>query len=54
MPEIHASSSAVIAAKRGVSGWLERWLIPGFLRKVFAAELRQLDVQARTRRSDGA
>jgi hypothetical protein len=35
--------------KTGLSGWLERWLVPGFLRAVFAAELRQLDVQARAR-----
>lgn len=51
------SSRVTIAtryAKPGVPGWLERWLIPGYLRKVFAAELGQLDVQARTRRSHGA
>ena len=37
--------------KTGLSGWLERWLIPRFLRAVFTAELRELDVQARARTS---
>jgi hypothetical protein len=48
------SSRVTIAtryAKTGLSGWLERWLVPGYLRKVFAAELHQLDVQARARHS---
>lgn len=40
--------------KQGLSGWLERWLVPGFLREVFAAELRQLDEQARRRASGPA
>ena len=37
--------------KAGLSGWLERWFVPGFLREVFAAELRQLDEVARARTS---
>ena len=38
-------------AKAGLAGWLERWLAPRFLRAVFAAELRELGVQARARTS---
>lgn len=34
-------------AKRGPLGWVERWLAPRFLRKVFAAELELLSWQAR-------
>ena len=37
--------------KAGLAGWLERWLAPRFLRAVFAAELRELGVQARVRTS---
>jgi hypothetical protein len=57
-PEDAGHNSRVTIATRytkpGVAGWLERWLIPGLLRAVFAAELRELDVQARARSSDGA
>ncbi|HEY8258649.1 MAG TPA: SRPBCC family protein [Gemmatimonadales bacterium] len=34
-------------AKRGPLGWVERWLAPRYLRKVFAAELELLRWQAR-------
>jgi hypothetical protein len=37
--------------KAGLAGWLERWLAPRFLRAVFAAELRELGVQAMARTS---
>jgi hypothetical protein len=32
--------------KTGLAGWLERWLVPAFLRRVFRAELRALAAQA--------
>jgi hypothetical protein len=41
-------------SKAGLAGWLERWLAPGFLRVVFAAELRELGVQAKARTSSRA
>jgi len=54
-PEDSGHSSRVTIATRytkaGLAGWLERWLAPGFLRVVYAAELRELDVQARARTS---
>jgi len=31
---------------RGWRGWLESWLVPGYLRKVYAAELQQLERRA--------
>jgi hypothetical protein len=37
--------------KGGVAGWIERLIIPGFLRTVFTAELAQLDQVARARQS---
>jgi len=37
--------------KPGLAGWLERWLVPRYLRAVFEAELRQLDVEAKARAS---
>jgi len=37
--------------RAGLAGWLERWLAPRFLRAVFAAELRELGVQAMARTS---
>jgi hypothetical protein len=52
-PEDAGRNSRVTIATRytkaGPSGWLERWLVPRFLRTVYAAELRELDVQARAR-----
>jgi hypothetical protein len=35
--------------KAGLAGWIERWLAAGFLRAVYAAELRELGVQASAR-----
>jgi len=32
--------------KPGLAGWIERWLVPPFLRAVYRAELRQLEEQA--------
>jgi len=53
-PEDAGRNSRVTIATRytkgGLAGWLERRLAPGFLRAVFAAELRELGVQARARR----
>jgi hypothetical protein len=37
--------------KAGLAGWIERWLAAGFLRAVYAAELRELAVQASARLS---
>ena len=52
-PEDAGRKSRVTIATRytkaGLSGWLERWLVPRFLRMVYAAELRELGVQARAR-----
>jgi hypothetical protein len=52
-PEDAGHSSRVTITTRytkaGVAGWLERWLAPRFLRAVYAAELRELGVQARAR-----
>ena len=31
---------------RGWSGWLQSWLVPGYLRKVYAAELKRLERRA--------
>lgn len=54
-PKDAGSSSHVTIATRytkpGLAGWLERWLVPRYLRAVFTAELRELDVQARARAS---
>ncbi len=57
-PEDAGQSSRVTIATRytkaGLAGWVERWLAPGFLRGVYAAELRELGVQARARTSRSA
>ncbi len=57
-PEDAGRSSRVTIATRyakpGLGGWLERWLVPGFLRAVYAAELRQLSVEASARTSSPA
>lgn len=37
-------------AKAGLAGWIERWIASGYLRTVFAAELHEMDLQARARR----
>jgi hypothetical protein len=54
-PEDAGATSRVTIATRytkpGLAGWLERWLVSGYLRAVFTAELRELDVQARARAS---
>ena len=39
-------------SKRGLAGWIERWLAPAFLRAVYRAELRQLEEQAKARTGD--
>ncbi len=38
--------------KAGLSGWFEHWLMPRYLRPVFAAELQQLDMIARARMAE--
>ena len=57
-PEATGRSSRVTIAtqysKAGLAGWLERWVAPGYLRAVFTAELRQLEVQAKARTSRAA
>jgi hypothetical protein len=49
------ASSVTIATrytKAGLAGLVEKWLMPRFLRTVFAAELQQLDAQARRRNQE--
>jgi hypothetical protein len=52
-PEAASESSRVTIATRytkaGLAGWLERWVAPGFLRAVYTAELRELELQAKAR-----
>lgn len=40
--------------KRGLAGWIERLLVPGYLRRVYAAELALLAREAAARPRDGA
>jgi hypothetical protein len=35
--------------RRGLGGWAERWLAPGYLRRVYRAELALLDEEAQAR-----
>ncbi|MEO8030582.1 MAG: SRPBCC family protein [Gemmatimonadota bacterium] len=37
------------STKPGLPGWFEHWLMPRYLRPIFAAELQQLDGVARAR-----
>jgi hypothetical protein len=38
--------------KAGLAGWVEQWLAPRFLRRVYVAELHELKLQARARTSN--
>jgi uncharacterized protein YndB with AHSA1/START domain len=57
-PVAGAQNSRVTIATRywksGLRGWLERFLVPVFLRTVYVAELRLLAEQARAAQSRGA
>jgi hypothetical protein len=35
--------------KGGLAGWFERWVMPRFLRSVYATELSMLEIEARAR-----
>ena len=54
-PEDAGHNSRVTIATRytktGLAGWGQRWLVQGYLRAVFDAELRQLDVGSGWRES---